>query len=143
METQTTAQTVIPTIPLSACKIVGLNTEANEKEGIHYSDVCVGNITNKPHYAQVTVRNGGGSLSVKLKEYDIAMIDTSISKVNCCGCIWLFEHEGRLLIRELQVKFTKEIQYRAVMDGEIFKADQMQVIGRVVGIYTPFRIEHF
>jgi hypothetical protein len=133
METQT-----VQTIKLSDCKIVGLDTEANVQNGIHYSDVCAGNIRNNPHFAQVTVRNGTGSLSRMLNEYDIAMIDTSISRVNCCGCIWIFEYEGRVLIRELQIMLTKDKQYRAVMDGEIFKGDQMQIVGKVVGIYTPF-----
>lgn len=131
-------QAIIPTIPLSACKIVGTDTETNEREGVHYSDVCGGNIRHNPNFAQITIRNGSGVKSRTLNEYDIAMIDTSISRVNADGCIWLFEYDGRVLIRELQVMFKNEKQYRAVSDGKIFKGDQMQVIGRVVGTYTPF-----
>jgi hypothetical protein len=37
--------------------------------------------------------------------------------------------------------FTENKQYRAVMDGEIFNGDQMQIIGKVVGTYTPFGSE--
>lgn len=130
--------TAMQVIPLSACKIIGTDTEANEREGVQYSDVTGGSIRQNPHFAQVTVRNGSGCASRTLNDGDIAMIDTSISGVNADGCIWLFEYDSRVLIRELQIMLTTDCQYRAVTDGEIFKGDQMQVIGRVVGIYTPF-----